>query len=267
MKTSRSFLHRVLRIALFGAAAGFLPAGGGSAYATNLAWDSATNEPYATADNWAMGDNGGVGFDGWRQIGDSAPMRSIADGAFVASYDGGAGRSLSTALSSGSFEVSATHGFVSKFSGFALYSASDVELIRFGVTTDEDRETARENVVGFWYCTTASSGVNRYVLFGESSSSAICDNPIDYTISWNFLNSDMSFSISAVGEGISASIENLVLPSITEPVGAVGVLIAANSTADSLKFNNLSVTGAVPEPATISLLSLGALFLWARRRP
>lgn len=230
--------------------------GGGSFSAS----DSASHEAYA--DGWSLGDNGGSGFKPWKQTGVSAPTREIsAQDGFVVGYDGGLGRELETPLVSGSFTVDAKHGFDDRFSGFALYGENDEEILRWGVTTETDRETGRDSVHGLWYAI-ATDGQNNYVLWSENRN--LKDLALTYSITWSQgAGGGLSFGLTALdaGNNIIGSLLNLSVENVNAIYG-VGVLVAGNSTSDKMSFNNLTVDGdplrPVPEPSTLLILLLGA---------
>ena len=223
--------------------------------------DVSANEPYASQENWNLGDNGGSGFEGWRQIG-AEPSRSLDSGGFAISGDGGAGRSFAngTALATGTFSVQATHdtqSTISHFSGFALYSAGDTEILRWGVGTAEDRDDGVDKT-GFWY-SIGTGGQNDYTLIARTDTTPLA---ADYSISWSVFSSGMAIDLS-INSGTYT--RHLDLDN-SSAVTAIGALIAGSSQSETLHFDNLEVEGlAVPEPSTLILLLLGTLALCPRK--
>ena len=241
-----------------------------SAFATHGSAPSATTT-FTASDkaenydgNWALGDNHGTGFDVWRQVAPAElPSRSVDDQGFAIYAQSGVGveaigRSFAdgTALESGTFKVSATHDSSEHFSGFAIYGAGDAEIFRWGLATAEDRESGGD-ATGFWYFRDGQSTLIRTIDAGEPLAA-------DYSISWSVLASGMSIDLSIASSPYDDTL-HLTLDT-SSAVTAVAALVAGSTQAETLHFDNLEVTGrAVPEPATLALLLLGALALRPRR--
>jgi hypothetical protein len=232
------------------------------------ATDASTNEPYASQTTWNLGDNGGTGFGGWRQI-VSEPSRGLDAQGFAISGAGGVGRaflddaSAPVSLPSGTFSVDAWHGFADSFSGFALLADGDTELIRWGVTTTEDRETGQEPT-GLWYAPLAD-GTPRYNLLAPLSSEDILNSRTTYSITWSVCDTGLSVDLSVTSVALTDTF-HLTLDT-SSAVTSIAALVAGSTQSDTLHFDNLSVTGpAVPEPATLSLFLLGTLILRPFRR-
>jgi hypothetical protein len=169
------------------------------------------------------------------------------------------------ALESGSFSVSATHGSADRFSGFALYSDGDTEILRWGVTTAEADEGT---YAGFWYAI-GTGGQTLYSPIARIYDTAPVN--ADYTVSWSLLSGGAGMEIDLTIGSDSYSGENpfrLTLPDASA-VTAIAALAAGISQSESLRFDNLVVAGqAVPEPSTLALLvlSVPSLFSFRRRR-
>ena len=229
--------------------------------------DASTNEPYASQTTWNLGDNGGTGFGDWRQI-VSEPSRGLDAQGFAISGAGGVGRaflddaSAPVSLPSGTFSVDARHGFADSFSGFALLADGDTELIRWGVTTTEDHETGQEPT-GLWYAPLAD-GTPRYNLLAPLSSEDILNSRTTYSITWSVCDTGLSVDLSVTSVSMSDTF-HLTLDT-SSSVTSIAALVAGSAQSETLHFDNLEVSGrAVPEPATILLLSLGTLLLATRR--
>lgn len=226
---------------------------------------TASDEAKNYGGEWNIGDNHGSGFAPWRQIASAdLPSRSVNDTDGFAIYaQSGVGveavaRSFADgiALESGTFKVSATHDSSEHFSGFALYSAGDVEILRWGITKDEKTEGGY--ATGFWYFRNGQSTLIQTIDVGWPVSA-------DYSISWTLLSSGMSVALSIDSE-IYADTLHLTLDS-SSAVTAIAALVAGSDPEDTLHFDHLQVSGrAVPEPATLALLLLGTLALRPLRR-
>lgn len=232
------------------------------------ATDASTNEPYASQTTWNLGDNGGTGFGDWRQI-VSEPSRSLDAQGFAISGAGGVGRafldgtSAPVSLPSGTFSVDARHGFADSFSGFALLADGDTELIRWGVTTTEDRETGQEPT-GLWYAPLAD-GTPRYDLLASLSSEDILNSRTTYSITWSVCDTGLSVDLSVTSVSLTDTF-HLTLDT-SSVVTSIAALVAGSTQSDTLHFDNLSVEGrAVPEPSTLALLLLGTLALRPRHK-
>lgn len=230
------------------------------------ATDASTNEPYASQATWNLGDNGGTGFGEWRQIG-TEPNRSLDQGFAIYGNDGvgdaAIGRSFAggTALESGTFSVSATHDSAAHFSGFALYASGDTELLRWGVTT---AEADTGTYPGFWYALGAG-GQTVYAPIERIHDDPYTPVAADYSISWSVFSSGMNIDLSITSD--SSTITRQLSLDNSSAVTSIAALVAGSSQAETLHFDNLSVTGqTVPEPSTLSLLLLGVLVLRPRRR-
>jgi hypothetical protein len=229
------------------------------------AFDASTNAPYAET-GWNIGDNGGAGFDDWRGMGSAIPNHSIAQGFSIYANAGvgeaAIGRSFAdgVVLDSGTFAVSATHDFTERFSGFALYSSGDTEILRWGVTTGEASEGT---YAGFWYALGAG-GQTVYAPIARIYDTA---TPVraDYSISWSVFSSGMTVDLSTASESYTDTF-HLTLDT-SSAVTAVAALVAGSDSQDTLHFDNLQVSGhAVPEPSTLALLLLGTLAIRSLRR-
>lgn len=234
---------------------------------------TAPSVPFAASDkaenyggNWNLGDNCGTGFGKWRQVASAdLPSRSISDQGFAIYAQSGVGveaigRSFADdiALESGTFKVSATHDSSEHFSGFALYSDGDREILRWGLTTAEDTEAGGGNATGFWYFRNGQSTLIHTIEAGGPVSA-------DYSISWTLLSSGMSVKLSIASDAYTDTL-HLSLDN-SSAVTAIAALVAGSAQSETLHFDNLEVSGrAVPEPATILLLSLGTFLLATRRR-
>lgn len=230
------------------------------------ATDASTNEPYASQATWNLGDNGGTGFGEWRQIG-TEPNRSLDQGFAIYGNDGvgdaAIGRSFAggTALESGTFSVSATHDSAAHFSGFALYASGDTELLRWGVTT---AEADTGTYPGFWYALGAG-GQTVYAPIERIHDDPYTPVAADYSISWSVFSSGMNIDLSITSD--SSTITRQLSLDNSSAVTSIAALVGGSARAESLHFDNLSVTGqTVPEPSTLSLLLLGVLVLRPRRR-
>lgn len=228
--------------------------------------DASTNEPYASQTTWDLGDNGGSGFGDWRLLGDAEPNRSLDRGFAIYAQSGvgveAIGRSFANdlALASGTFSVSATHDSTTHFSGFALYTSGDTELLRWGVTTTEaDAGT----YPGFWYALGAG-GQTVYVPI-ERIYDAGVSVTAGYSISWSVFSGGTTIDLSIDSDYYTGT-RRIDLDN-SSAVTSIAALVGGSTQAESLHFDNLSVTGqTVPEPSTLSLLLLGVLVLRPCRR-
>jgi hypothetical protein len=231
------------------------------------ATDASTNAPYAQTGQWNLGDNGGTGFGEWRQVGSAAtPNRSLdADGFAIYANAGvgeaAVGRSFADdlALSSGTFSVTATHGSISSFSGFALYAANDAEIFRWGITT---AEAADGTYPGFWY----AIGAGGQTIYEPIDRIYDPETPVtaDYSISWSVFSTGMNIDLSITSD--SSPVTRQFSLDNSSAVTSIAALVAGSTQAETLHFDNLSVEGpAVPEPSTVALLLLGTLVLRPRR--
>lgn len=234
------------------------------------ATDASTNEPYAETGQWNLGDNGGTGFTGWSQVGSAATPNRSLDNGFAIYANAGVGEAAigrtfadGTALATGQFSVDAAHGSADAFSGFALYAANDTELLRWGVTTAENRETGAP-ATGIWYAPLAG-GSPGYTLLSASSSEDILSSRIAYSVTWTLVESRLSVDLSVSSTPLTDTF-HLTLDT-SSAVTAVAALVAGSTQAETLHFDNLSVEGSiVPEPSALALLLLGTLALRPRRR-
>lgn len=241
------------------------PAGAG----TFAASDASTNEPYASQGSWNIGDNGGTGFGGWQLVGSAEPNRSIDRQGFgIFANDGvgeaAVGRSFAdgVALASGSFTAGATHDSAGQFSGFALYSATDGEIFRWGVTTADGGDGT---YAGFWYAVGDGGPAPRYESIHRFDDYAGASVTADYSVSWSVFSAGMYIDLTIDSDSYAGT-GRLTLGN-SSAVTAIAAIAAGATQADTLHFDDLSVTGqAVPEPATLSLLLLGALALRPLRR-
>lgn len=227
--------------------------------------DNAAN--YGRQETWEIGDNGGKGFGGWIQLGDSLPSRSFQNDHFAVSNDGGVGRPFEHGekLDSGTFTASAIHEFSDAFSGFAVYGYGDdpkdgyKELLRWGITSVDDRTGL---------CTAINhTGRNDYVFFEtgvfEEGQSQVA---VDYTLTWSAYTGGLEFSVEAKVGGDTYGVGQLKVVG-AKAVAAIGVLTASNSGGKAFLFDNLAVEGhIIPEPGTLSLLLLGSALLALRRK-
>ena len=252
------------------AALAWLGWAGSLALADNFtASDASTNATYAGGE-WNLGDNGGEGFGEWRQIGDNnAPNRDIEDGGFAFYEAGVLGRSFEgdVVLGTGTFKADALHSYTDRFSGFVLYCPGDEEIVRWGVTRTEDPNGSYRT--GFWYAIDGG-GQTEYQLGLEAEAQPILQTRLDYSLTWNSMDSGktaISLSVG-VGETTWASVQTVL--EAAKAVSAIGILVEGTShQSNPLLVDNLSVTGViVPEPGTVSLVLLGsaAIAAWRRRR-
>lgn len=226
------------------------------------ATDASTNAPYATQETWNLGDNGGTGFGEWRQMGAAEPNRFLDANGFAIYANAGVGEAAigrsfadDLALASGSFSVTATHGSTSSFSGFALYSANDTELFRWGVTT---AEADAGTYPGFWY----AIGAGGQTIYEPIDRIYDPDTPVtaDYSISWSVFSSGMNIDLSITTD--SSPITRQLTLETSSAVTSIAALVAGSTQAETLHFDTLAVEGrAVPEPSTLALLLLGSLAL------
>ena len=251
-----------------------------SAFAVKDASPASSSPDFSASDvaanyggEWSLGDNRGSGFDGWRQITSAEPPNRAVDATegfaiYAQSGEGveAIGRSFADgiALESGNFKVSATHDSSEKFSGFALYSASgtggDTEILRWGLAKDEKAEGGY--ATGFWYF---RNGQSTLIYAPDPSTPISAPVAADYSISWTLLSSGMAIDLSIASDVYTDTL-HLTLDT-SSAVTAVAALVAGSTQAETLHFDNLEVTGrAVPEPATLALLLLGALALRPRRK-
>ncbi len=232
------------------------------------ATDASTNAPYATQETWNLGDNGGTGFGEWRQVGSAAtPNRSLdADGFAIYANAGvgeaAVGRSFADdlALSSGTFSVTATHGSISSFSGFALYAANDAEIFRWGITT---AEAADGTYPGFWY----AIGAGGQTIYEPIDRIYDPETPVtaDYSISWSVFSTGMNIDLSITSD--SSPVTRQFSLDNSSAVTSIAALVAGSTQAETLHFDTLSVEGpTIPEPSTLALLLLGSLALRSRHK-
>ncbi len=249
-------------------ALGLLGALGGVALAEVFTASDASTDPAYAVGEWFVGDNGGTGFGEWRQIGNNnAPNHDINDG-FAFYADGVLGRSFEgeVVLGTGTFKAEALHGYTDRFSGFVLYGTGDQEIVRWGITRAEDPGGSART--GFWYAT--GSGQTLYQLGGEADSESLLQTRLDYSLTWESMDSGKTAISLSVGAGgtswadVSTTLEGI------QGVNAIGILVDGTShESHPLRVDNLSVTGViVPEPGTLSLVVLGtaAIAAWRRRR-
>lgn len=248
-------------------ALGLLEALGGVALAEVFtASDASTNAVYAGG-QWPEGANGGAGFGKWRIIGNNNAPNQAIDSGFAFYADGVLGRSFEgdVVLGTGTFSAEALHGYTDDFSGFALYGAGDVEIVRWGVTRTDPGGSA---LTGFWYAT--GDGQTVYQLGLEAAEQDILQTRLDYSLTWRSMDSgETAISLSVGAGGTSWADVSTTLEGI-QGVSAIGILVNGSSHQhDPFRVDNLSVTGViVPEPGTLSLVVLGAAAIaaWRRRR-
>lgn len=230
---------------------------------TFTAFDKAENY----GGDWALGQKDDSGFAPWREVaGAYLPSRAVNDQGFsIYAQSGGGveaiGRSFAgdIALESGTFSVQATHDSVDHFSGFALYSSGDTEILRWGLDTAENTEAGGGYATGFWYFRNGQSTLI-HTIDARGGVAA------DYSISWSILSSGMSVDLT-IASGDYTDTLHLTLDN-SSAVTAIAALVAGSDPEETLHFDTLSVEGrAVPEPATLALLLLAgpALFLSRRR--
>ena len=238
--------------------------------------DNSRNKPYASSGNWNRGDNGGTGFGEWRQVGSTAlPNRSIDESKCFSMYanagvgEAAIGRSFADgiALESGTFTVDAAHDSTANFSGFAIYGGDtgETELFRWGVATKENPNTGAP-ATGFWYGLN-EGGTIAYSLIASAPAETL-QSRIDYSLTWTLLdgNLDINLAIKSKTDEPWTDTFHRTLDT-SSAITAIAAIATGSDPDDTLHFDNLSVEGrAVPEPATILLLSLGTLLLATRRR-
>lgn len=255
-----------------------------SAFSTRGVSPASASEPAMSSDynfkasdssanytDWGIGAEGGENFGAWRQADEQSPTFIALSGGFAISEAGGIGRSFANgvALESGMFSVDAKHDFTDNFSGFAIYGGEngDIEIFRWGVTTTEDREGGTGDPTGFWYAV-GTGGQHDYRLIAEYSSEQILQTRLTYSLTWSTISGGLSLNLD-ITDAMNDRVGSKSLDVLTEytTVTAIAAIVAGTTEKDTLHFDNLSVEGrAVPEPATILLLSLGTFLLATRRR-
>jgi hypothetical protein len=240
-------------------------AGGGGNYNFS-ATDAATNYLYEGQTSWGSSIGYGEHWGGWITPGQTEPARTFRKEDFAVSVDGVYARTFenNAKLDSGKFEVSASHEFSDKFSGFGVYGDAGEELLRWGVTTDDNGTVA-------WFCyALATGGQNNYQFFKNPDAhfAATADNPVnvDYALTWEAIDAGLQFQVAATWNGTTYTSGWLEVVG-AQAVSAVGVLTAGGSESKFLRFDDIRVEGhVIPEPGTVSLLLLGVAVLGARRR-
>ena len=182
--------------------------------------DASTNAAYANG--WNPGHYGGTGFGDWQTIGNNnEPNHEIEDGGFAFYAAGVLGRSFEgdVVLGTGTFKADALHSYTDRFSGFVLYGPGDEEIVRWGVTRTEDPYGSTRT--GFWYAIDGG-GQTEYQLGLEAEADSILQTRLDYSLTWNSMDSGktaISLSVG-VGETPWASVQTVL--EAAKAVSAIG---------------------------------------------
>lgn len=222
--------------------------------------DAVTNYDLATASTWLDG-TGGEGWSGpWQAVGGTGgnAEATFAEGSMSLETATGTGetivgRTFAAPLGEGTLTVRAWHDLGADFVGFAAYGTGGAELVRWGVGA----ATADTPYPPQGFVCSLDGGASYSLLFDESPIGFV-----DYTMTWNFLSAQPSFTLEAVdGNGIPYFDAGISVDA--DSLAAVALIATGDK---RIAFDDLSATGtpAVPEPATLALLLAGAAALLPR---
>ena len=233
----------------------------GAAFAATVGTDNGSNAAYS--DGWQNGDNGGTGFGAWalsgsanagQFIGDPsvAGISGMSSSSFGMWANGGTGDSVAIRSFDGALTVGQAFSFTLGLNwdqstgtkGFTLYSAGLVSQFHF--------EMGGSSVITY----TGSSSGTMFNNYGTI--------PMDVIISYTAAN---TINVAANGrDGVESFNQNFTVSAAPDGFGFYMNQAQDNNGNRQPYFNDLAVTGAVPEPATMSLLGLGALVMALRRK-
>ena len=226
------------------------------AWAALFPADKADNEPYTSQNTFREGQNGGSGFLPWVQLESETLVGSryltgrILDGHTYAWGLGGTygvGRGLASALSVGTWRVTAVHDpNNSGFSGFNLKTSTQAgfgadELIRFGFN--------------------GSGGTGIYVSTDRGANYTFLDcgwvngsgDTLEYNVGWD-ASGNYSLSVNDLTLTRSASVTGMM--AARGEVAMMGAVVFGTSLNERLTFDAFEGV-AVPEPATVLPLLVG----------
>jgi hypothetical protein len=222
----------------------------GTAQAFIVASDAATNAAYS--DGWQTSDNGGFGFNAWTQYpnGNQRFISSPDFGLFAGGNGASMGRELVVpAMTMGIYTVSAKHNVNNTvgFSGFNVKSAIDTtfggsELLSFGLTPG----TGNTQIF-----VKGAAPINLGV--------ELRGRQLNYNLQWSG-----GTYILKVTDASNPLITGTRTGTLGGNVKALGFGIFNNGSSQDLLFRNPVV--AVPEPASMMALGLGAAALIRRRK-